>query len=79
MRRLQYVLLTAFYAAGVGLANYEVLSHAQEVLGVALPCSWEARRVDREVRYRRLTRLPAVDRVLHEGAEAATFYEDLLR
>ena len=79
MRRMQFALLTAAYAFCVGVLNYEVLSHAWDLFGFPLPGTWEAQRVDREVRYHPLTDLPPLDRILHEGVEAAVFYEDLLR
>ncbi len=79
MRALQLFGLTAVVTLATGLLHYEVTARSDLLLGFALPGWWEAQRADHAVAYHDHTGFRPLDRLLHEGAEAIIFYDDLLR
>lgn len=79
MRALQFCGLTIAITLVAGFLNYEVTARSDLLLGVALPGWWEAQRADHAIAYRDHTGFRPLDRLLHEGAEAIVFYDDLLR
>jgi hypothetical protein len=79
VRILQSCGLATAVTLVAGLLNYEVTARSDLLLGIALPGWWEAQRADHAIAYRALTGLRPLDRLLHEGAEAIVFYDDLLR
>ena len=79
MRTLQFLGLATVATLATGLVHYEITVRSDQLLGIALPGWWEAQLADHAVAYRALTGLRPLDRLLHEGAEAVVFYDDLLR
>jgi len=79
MHRLRIAILIVSAVAGGALVNYETVSKAPVLLGGKVPGWLSARRAQRAVSYRRLTGVPPLDHLLHEGDEAVFFYRDLLR
>lgn len=79
MRILQKTLTFALWSLVAALGQYELAAKSEPWLATSLPGSLEARLADRGTPYRRWTRLPLVDRVIHEGREAVGYYERLLR
>lgn len=72
---LRFVLWLLVCAVG----QYEVAAKSDRWLAVPLPSGREARQADAETPYRAWTRVPVVDRLIHESREAARYYERLLR
>lgn len=79
MRTLQFLGLATVVTLATALVHYEITARSDRLLGVALPGWWEAQCADHAVAYRDLTGWRPLDRLLHEGAEAVVFYDDLLR
>jgi len=79
LRALPLIGLSTAIALTTGLVHYEITARSDRLLGIILPGWWEAQLADRAVAYRDLTGIRPLDRLLHEGAEALVFYDDLLR
>lgn len=70
--------LLAFWLT-VGLGAYELTAKSPPIAGAALPARWAADRAERATLWRPLTGLFPLDKLLHEGEEAARFYATLVR
>lgn len=77
MRHLRNVLLLLAWLGTVGLLHYELVHKAPRTPLGALPGSELAARTEAKVRFRALTGVMPIDRVLHEGQEAYRFYRGL--
>ena len=76
--RLRKAILVLVALLLGGLGNYEMVAKAPVWLGGPAPGWRAARRAERSVHYRPLTGIPPLDRLLHEGDEAAVYYASLL-
>jgi len=74
-RILGFVFLV-WLAAGLGL--YELTAKSPQLTGAALPGWWAAEEAEKATRWRPPTGLMPLDKVLHEGEEAARFYAALV-
>ncbi|HPF35150.1 MAG TPA: hypothetical protein P5571_13475 [Candidatus Krumholzibacteria bacterium] len=79
MRFLRKTLICTVWTLLVALGQYELAAKSGPWLDTPLPGSRAAMRAERETPFRPWTRIPAVDRLLHEGREAAAYYGRLLR
>ena len=79
MRFLRKTLFCAAWVACVALGQYELAAKSETWLATRLPSSDQAMRADRETPFHRWTRVSLLDRLLHEGREAAAYYDRLLR
>ncbi|MBC8425079.1 hypothetical protein H8E07_13230 [bacterium] len=79
MRGLQKMLFILATSAATGLVSYEVVSKSDAWLGDPLPGWHEAQKVERWTPFVAWTGSLPVDRVLHEGQEAAAYYAYFLR
>lgn len=70
-RILGFVLVVWLTAA---LGIYELTAKSPRLLGAALPGWWAAERAEHHTRWRPPTGVLPVDKLLHEGQEAARFY-----
>ena len=77
MRNLRNIFLFLCWLALVGLLNYELVQKAPRTRLGDLPGSELADRADRKVRFRSVTGIEPIDRVLHEGHEAYRYYRGL--
>lgn len=71
------IYLLALAAGAVGL--YELTAKSPTWLGQPLPGWQETRQVERQTRWNPPTGIRPVDRLLHEGEEAARFFGLLAR
>ncbi len=79
MRGLWKLMLVLCGCAASGLGSYEVVCKSDAWLGDPLPGWYEAQRIERWTPFVPRTGSPPVDRVIHEGEEAAAYYAYLLR
>ncbi|MBU0741756.1 hypothetical protein KKG45_01020 [bacterium] len=79
MRSLQKSLFVLAMAATTGLFSYEIVCKSDAWLGGPLPGWFEAQDVERWTPFVRWTGSPPVDRLIHEGQEAAAYYSFFLR
>ncbi len=75
MRRFRSIALFLVYVALVGLFNYELTAKSPRLVGQRLPGWQKARQADRATSWRQVTGVTALDKLLHEGAEALAFYD----
>lgn len=73
--RLIAVVIAAWLVAALGL--YELTAKSPRLGGHPLPGWWATERAERTTRWRPPTGLFPLDKVLHEGEEAARFYATL--
>lgn len=74
MKILRNLILVMCWLVLLGLVKYEVVHKAPRTSLGPLPGSALADLADQRVRYRSLTGVRPVDRVLHEGQEAYLYY-----
>lgn len=79
MRFLLGTLKFTLWLLICAVGQYEVAAKSDRWLGVPLPSGHEARLADATTRYHEVTRIAVLDRVIHEGREAADYYVRLLR
>jgi len=65
--------------AAAGLGFYELTAKSPQVTGAALPGWWATEQAEKATRWQPPTGLLPLDRILHEGEEAAHFYAALVR
>jgi len=63
----------------VALGAYELTAKSPSLLGTPLPGWWATDRAEHLVRWTQPTRILPLDKLLHEGREAARFYALLSR
>ncbi len=73
--RLAAIIAIAWLIAALGL--YELTAKSPQLAGRPLPGWWATERAERATRWHPPTGVLAVDKVLHEGEEAARFYATL--
>lgn len=73
--RTLLILVLAWLIAGLGI--YELTAKAPPRLRPGLPGAWAADRAEHATRWRPPTGILPVDKLLHEGEEAARFYAAL--
>jgi len=74
MRFLRNLILLMCWLTCLGLLKYEVVHKAPRTALGRLPGSELAEIADQRVRYRAVTGLQPVDRLLHESQEAYFYY-----
>jgi len=79
IRRLSALLAALAWLGLVSLLGYELVQKSPDTPLGPLPGHELARRAERDVRFRAATGLRPLDRVLHEGQEAAVYYRNLVR
>lgn len=79
MRRLLFFLASVAWLALVGLLGYELVQKSASTPLGPLPGHEVARNAERWVEFRATTGVGSVDRLLHEGEEAAYYYSHLLQ
>lgn len=77
MRRVSGFVMLLCWLALCGLLAYELVQKSADSPLGPLPGYTEARTAERVVRYRAVTGLGMLDRLLHEGEEACCYYRDL--
>jgi hypothetical protein len=60
-----------------GLGFYELTAKSPQLTGAALPGWWATEKAEKATRWRPPTGLLPLDKMLHEGEEAARFYATL--
>lgn len=78
IRRLSVLLAALAWLGLVSLLGYELVQKSPDTALGPLPGYEHARQADRSVRFRAATGLVPLDRLLHEGQEAATYYRSLV-
>jgi hypothetical protein len=71
------IVMLAWLAAGMGF--YELTAKSPRLAGAALPGWWAAEKAEKAIRWQPPTGLLPLDKILHEGEEAAHFYATLVR
>jgi len=79
MRFLTETLIVLMATALGALGLYEMTAKSPAVLGVPLPGWLESRQVEESTRWQQPTGILPVDKLLHEGEEAARYYGLLAR
>jgi hypothetical protein len=79
LNTLQKTMAVLASTAATGLLSYEAVCKSDVWLGAPLPGWYEARTAEIRTPYVPLTGLIHVDRLIHEGQEAAAYYSFLLR
>ncbi len=77
MDRWRTLLILALTWLVAGLGIYELTAKVPLRPGSGLPGSWAVARAERATRWRPPTGILPVDKLLHEGEEAARFYAAL--
>ncbi len=74
--RLPLLVLSAWLLAG--LSVYEMTAKSPLLTGQTLPGWWATAQAERDTRWRPRTGVLPVDKLMHEGEEAARFYATLV-
>ncbi len=74
MKRLAEAGIFLFMAATAALSMYELTAKSPAWLGRPLPGWQESRQVEGHTRWNQPTGILPLDKLLHEGEEAARFY-----
>ncbi len=74
MKRLIGLLLTATSTLVAALGFYELTAKSPSLLGHPLPGWQKTDRIEKVTTWEQPTGIMVVDKVLHEGEEAARFY-----
>jgi hypothetical protein len=74
-RILGFIILV-WLASGLGL--YELTAKSPQWTGTALPGWWATEKAEKATHWQSPTGLLPLDKVLHEGEEAARFYATLV-
>lgn len=79
MKLAQNITRFLLWLAVVALGQYEIVVKSPQVMDEPLPGWIIADRAERSVCFRAWTGLGPMDHLIHEGLEAKTYYERLLR
>ncbi len=77
MIRMRTAGLVAATWLVAGLGFYELTAKSPGLTGIALPGWWATARAEKVVRWQPPTGILPLDKLLHEGQEAACFYATL--
>lgn len=78
LKSLRNTVRITVWIALCALGQYEIVAKSHDLLGDPLPGFWDAKRVEQCTPYQPWTGFQFVDHVIHEGMEAAIFYEQIL-